>query len=219
MFKNLVPEEGTVGALNLIVEGGLRIALNPSFNFSVDVHPSIKYFHSFIPLTDFNGFIFGVGFSGSFRFGKDPDAPEAVIRSIKFGEVKLPPLFAAMQSFYAKNPIGKVTITNTEKQGISDVRVSFFQKGFMDSPTPTETIPELKGGDSREVKLLASFNQEVFSTEGITPLTGEVIATYSYGGRPSEQRQSVSYDLYDKTSVTWDDDRKVAAFITPANSA
>jgi len=34
-----------------------------------------------------------------------------------------------------------------------------------------------------------------------------------------EQRQSVGYDLYDKTSITWDDDRKVAAFITSADSA
>jgi tetratricopeptide (TPR) repeat protein len=29
----------------------------------------------------------------------------------------------------------------------------------------------------------------------------------------------VSYDLYDKESLTWDDDRKVAAFITPSDSA
>lgn len=29
----------------------------------------------------------------------------------------------------------------------------------------------------------------------------------------------MTYDLYDKTSVVWDDDRKAAAFITPADSA
>jgi hypothetical protein len=46
-----------------------------------------------------------------------------------------------------------------------------------------------------------------------------VIVTYSSQGRPAEQRQSVSYDLHDKTALTWDDDRKVAAFITPADSA
>jgi tetratricopeptide (TPR) repeat protein len=42
---------------------------------------------------------------------------------------------------------------------------------------------------------------------------------YKSRGKPAEQRQSISYDLHDKTSVTWDDDRKVAAYITPSDSA
>jgi hypothetical protein len=46
-----------------------------------------------------------------------------------------------------------------------------------------------------------------------------VIVSYKSRDRPAEQRQSVSYDLHDKTAITWDDDRKVAAFITPADSA
>ena len=89
----------------------------------------------------------------------------------------------------------------------------------MDSPTQAASITELKPGESREVELFASFNQEVFRTEGVTPLTGEVIVSYKSKGRAAEQRQSVSYDLHDKTAVTWDDDQKVAAFITPADSA
>ncbi len=218
VFENLSPD-GPVGAQNIIAEAGLRLGLNPSYNFSVDVHPSIKYFHSFSPLTDYNGFIFGIGFSGHFRFGRDPDSPLAIIRNIRFENVEMPPVFAAMQSYYVKNPVGKVSVTNTEKQSIRDVSVSFFQNGYMDSPTLSATLPEMKGGETVTIPLLASFNSEVFSTEGITPLTGEVIITYTSGGRAAEQKQSISYDLHDKTALTWDDDRKVAAFITPADSA
>jgi hypothetical protein len=69
------------------------------------------------------------------------------------------------------------------------------------------------------VGLPASFNAEVFATEGVTPLTGEVIVAYKSRGRPAEQRQPVSYDLYDKSAIVWDDDRKIAAFVTPADSA
>jgi hypothetical protein len=218
VFENLSPD-GPVGAQNIIAEAGLRLGLNPSYNFSVDVHPSIKYFHSFSPLTDYNGFIFGIGFSGHFRFGRDPDSPQAIIRNIRFEKVEVPPVFAAMQSYYVKNPVGKVSVTNTEKQSIRDVSVSFFQNGYMDSPTLSAALSEIKGGETVTIPLLASFNSEVFSTEGITPLTGEVIITYTSGGRAAKQNQSVSYDLHDKTALTWDDDRKVAAFITPADSA
>jgi Tfp pilus assembly protein PilF len=37
--------------------------------------------------------------------------------------------------------------------------------------------------------------------------------------RPVEQRVSVTYDLHDRNALTWDDDRKVGAFITPSDSA
>ena len=219
LFANLLPETGTVSSSNLLLELGGRISLDPTFNLSIDVHPNLKYLTSLGPLKDFDGFIFGIGFSASYRFGQDPDAPAATIRSIRFEELVFPPAFAAMQSFYTKNPIGSVVLVNTDREAISDLQVAFIQAGYMDSPTPVATIPELKGGESRKVPLLASFNAQVFTTEGVTPLTGEIIVAYTARGRASEQRQPVSYDLHDKTAVTWDDDRKVAAFITPADSA
>ncbi|HUT65474.1 MAG TPA: hypothetical protein VMZ05_04920 [Spirochaetota bacterium] len=204
---------------NLLLKLGGRISLNPSYNFSIDINPNIKYLVSLSPLKDFDGLIFGIGFTGHYRFGEDPDSPAAIIRSIRFGETKIAPLFAAMQSYYAKHPVGKISIMNTENQPVYDLKVSFYQAGYMDSPTPSASIPELNAGETKQIDILASFNEEVFRTECITPLTGEVIVTYTSNRRPAEQRQSVSYDLYDKTSLIWDDDRKVAAFITPADSA
>lgn len=219
VFPNLLPEVGTVGSLNLLIEAGARISLNPSFNMSIDIHPNLKYLHSFSYLNDYDGFILGIGFSASYRFGEDPDAPSAIIRSLKFSETDIPDLFAAMQSYYVDNALGSVKVTNSEKHDIQDLEISFFQAGFMDTPTPAASIPVLSGGESIDIPIFASFNREVFTVEGITPLTGEIIATYTSRGRPAEQRISVTYDLYDKTSMVWDDDRKVAAFITPADSA
>ena len=219
VFPNVVEDVDALGSGNLVLELGGRIGLNPSYNFNIDINPNLKYLHSLSALKEFNGLIFGIGFSAHFRFGRDPDSPAATIRSIRFDEVSIPSLFAAMQSYYVSNPIGTITISNTEKHTISDIDVSFYQAAYMDSPTPSATLAELGSGDSMEVDLYASFNEEVFRIEGITPLTGEIIVTYSSKGKPAEQRQPVSYDLHDKTAITWNDDRKVAAFITPADSA
>ena len=219
LFPNLLAEEGTVSSGNLLFEVGGRIALDPSYNLSIDVHPNLKYLRSLSPLQDFDGFVFGIGFSASYRFGRDPDAPGSLIRSLRFTDTAIRPVFAAMQSYYVKNPVGTVTITNTEERAITDLEVSFFQPGYMDSPTPATSIAELAAGESREIPVPAAFNAEVFATEGVTPLTGEIIAVYRSRGRPAEQRQSVSYDLHDRTAITWDDDRKVGAFITPSDSA
>ena len=63
------------------------------------------------------------------------------------------------------------------------------------------------------------FNNEVFKKEGRIPLSGQIIATYKAAGRAAEQRQPVTYDLLDKTAITWTDDRKIGAFITAQDSA
>jgi hypothetical protein len=219
VFPNLVDEAGSLGSSNFLLELGGRIGLNPSYNFSIDIHPNLKYLLSLSALKDFNGLVFGIGFAAHYRFGQDPDSPASIIRSLRFEQASVPSMFAAMQSYYAKNAVGTVSVTNIEKHAISDIEVSFFQAGYMDSPTPSASISEMGPGENRDIELFASFNQEVFRTEGITPLTGEIIVTYSSKGKPAEQRQPVSYDLHDKTAITWDDDRKVAAFITAADSA
>lgn len=219
IFPNLFIQTGAVSSSNILFQTGARLSLNPSFNLAIEVHPTIKYLSSLTPLKDFNGFIIGIGLVAQMRFGQDPDTAQSIIRSISFGDISSPPLFAAMQSYYTNHPFTTVTITNTEKHSIKDIEVSFYQAGYMDSSTPAVTIPELRGGESKDVELFASFNQEIFKTEGISPLTGEVIVRYKSKGKPAEQSKSFIYELHDKTAIIWDDDKKVAAFITPADSA
>jgi transglutaminase-like putative cysteine protease len=219
VFPRLDPTGVPVGSPTLLFKAGGRIALDPSYGLSIDIHPTFTYLLSLSPLSDFNGLLFGLGFSAHYRFGEDPDAPQAQLRYIRFDGIAVEPLFAGMQSYYVKNRIGTATITNTASVPLTDVAVSFFQKGYMDSPTPVAAIARIAPGETRTIDLLASFNSEVFATQGITPLVGEIAVDYTARGRPVGQRQSVSYDLYDRSAIVWDDDRKVAAFITPADTA
>ncbi len=220
LYSNLIPGASSpLGSTNLLLEAGARISLNPSYSFNVEIHPSVRYQIGLGDLHEFDGPLFGIGFSASYRFGQDPDAPAAQLRSIQFRDGQIPHAFAALQSWYAKNPVGKIVLTNGEKTQLTDVEVSFQQKGYMDSPTQCAKIESIGPGESREVDLFALFNSEVFSVEGVVPVTGEVIVTYRMLGRSSEQRQSVGFDLYDKRAIVWDDDRKVAALITPEDGA
>jgi tetratricopeptide (TPR) repeat protein len=219
IFNSIAADGSPRGSPYFVGSLGAKLALNVAYNLNVEVHPTIKYLFALTPLERFNGFAFGLGVTANYRAGDDPDLPKTSIRSIKFANAKVSNLFAAMQSYYIKHPIGKVTITNAESVSITEVDVSFLQTGFMDSQTKIVTLPDLKPGESREIDLFASFNQNVFTTEGVTPLTGEIIVDYNAWSRTNTQKLPVTYDLYDKESITWDDDKKVAAFITPADSA
>ena len=209
----------TRGSTNLMASIGARLGLDPSYNMSLAVLPNLTYMYSLSPLTLFNGFMFNIGFSASYRFGVDPDSPQAVIRSIQFAKADVKPVFAAMQSYYVNHPIGTVTITNTESFPIQNIDVTFFQKGFMDNPTESDQIKELGPGESKKVDLLAAFNDKIFATQGDTPLNGIIDIKYTSKDRPADQSQPVTYTLHDRSFITWNDDRKVAAYITPKDGS
>jgi tetratricopeptide (TPR) repeat protein len=223
VFSNLESEVldsgNEYGQVNIEAGAEVSIAFNPSYNLSVAFKPSLRYTQSLGILDRFDGFSYGFGFAASYRFGRDPDASSAELRAIRFGAVEMPPVFAAMRSYYSQAPITTVEIANGENYDLEDVTIQFFQDGFMNSPTEIATFDRIEGGTVEVVPVLATFTEEVFTTEGITPLTGEIIATYTARGRSGEQRRSISYELHDRNALTWDDDRKVAAFITPADSA
>ena len=219
IFPDLDGTDQSHGAWNFQASMGGRVAFNPSYNFSIELRPAVEYYNSFSPLVRFNGFTLTLGISGHYRFGTDPDDPKAEIRSIEFNQPHIDDMFAAMQSYYVNNPSGEVTIRNTENYALTDMNVTFFQPGYMNIATQVAEIPSLEPGEELVVPIYASFDQNVFSLEGVTPLTGELRVDYTLRTRTASQTLPMAYDLYDKNSLTWDDDRKVAAFITSGDSA
>ena len=220
LYKGLSPATGDAHyGWNFQASLGARLVFNPSYNLSLNVHPSIGFSRSLSPLERFNGYIFGVGITFDYRFGTDPDDPRAEIRSIQFDEARVDDMFAAMQSYYIDNPVGEIKLTNTERYPLTDLNVSFFQPGYMNIATSVARIDKLAPGEQITVPVTVSFDQNIFNLEGVTPLTGEISVDYTLRTRGAKQVIPVNYDLYDKNSITWDDDRKVAAFITSGDSA
>ena len=220
LFQALSPTTpGFHYGLNFQASLGARVVFNPSYNISINAHPFIGFSRSLSPLERFNGYTIGLGITFDYRFGTDPDDPQAEIRSIQFDEPRVDDMFAAMQSYYIDNPVGEVTLTNTERYPLTNLTVSFFQPGYMNIATTVARIERLAPGERTTVPITASFDQNIFALEGVTPLTGEISVDYTLRTRAASQTIPVNYDLYDKNSLTWDDDRKVAAFITSGDSA
>ena len=219
-YEDIYGDGIVYGQLDFIAEASVSAGINISYNINFSATPTVRFTQHIGPTVErFDGFSMGFAFSGSYRWGEDPDSPQAEIRSIKIDTLEFPPVFAPMQSYYSKHPVTTISLKNIEKSRITDIDVSFFQAGFMDTPTKAGNFDSIDAGGSIEVDIPAIYNQQVFTTEGITPLTGEIIVDYKSNGRIAHQKFPVSYDLYDKESLTWDDDNKVAAFITPSDSA
>jgi len=218
VFPNIDPA-GTVGSAYFLFDGRGIISLNPSYAFSIEFSPGLRWQKALSPLTLYDGFFFSLGFSLGFRFGEDPDSARTLIRSLQLTDTKLGPTYPAMRGYYAESGLGEVTIENTEKVSVTDVQVQFLQTGYMDSPTISAAIARIPPRGSVTVPIKAVFNDRIFSGEGARKVTGELILSYLRSGKPAEQRIPVTYELLDRRAISWDDDRKVAAFVTPQDSA
>lgn len=217
LFRDLLENE-SVGERYVIAEVAGRMSMNPNYHLGIEFRPALQYNLAFGELDRYNGLSFKLGISVNYRFGIDPDADGGIIRSIHFDEVIINDVFPAMQSYYVRHPIGRVRFTNQEEVEVTNVAVSFYQDGYMDTPTLAAEFDRLAPGETVEVELPAAFNTNVFTTEGITPLSGEVIVDYTFRTRGVQQRAAVDYDMQDLRALTWDDTRKAAAMVTPADS-
>lgn len=218
VFPHIDPS-GAVGSTYILSDWRGIFSLNPSYAFSVQFIPALRWQKSLSPLTLYDGLYFSIGISLGFRFGEDPDSARSLIRSLKISEQKLGPVYPAMRGYYAESGLGEVSIENIEKLVLTEVQIQFMQPGYMDSPTISTTIDRIPSRSIVTVPIKAVFNDKVFAGEGARKVTGEIIISYSRSGKPAEQRFPITYELLDRRAISWDDDRKAAAFITPQDSA
>jgi tetratricopeptide (TPR) repeat protein len=142
-----------------------------------------------------------------------PAAP-LKIRLLDFTEVKLGSIFPIMQTWYDDHPLGSVRVTNTGKEKAANLKVSFLMRQYMDAPKECAVIPELAPGESLDVPLLALFRTNILDVTEATKATAEVAVEYGAGGDIQTQTSTASIRVYDRNAMTWDDDRKAAAFVS-----
>ncbi len=133
---------------------------------------------------------------------------------IDITDVKIPPVFPVFYQYYDTNPIGSVTIRNTDVVGLSNVKVSFFVKEYMDQPKLCAAIPLLRAGETKVVPLYALFKDSILTiTEG-TKAGGEIRVEYDALGAAITKSQPQSTEFLYRNAMVWDVDEKAAAFVT-----
>ncbi len=126
----------------------------------------------------------------------------------------LQPIFPLFYSYYEKHPAGQVSLTNLESGPIKDVKVSFFVKQFMDQPKVCAEYPVLRGREAIDVPVYALFAENIFRVTEGTKAAGEITIEYSYIGKEMSETVPVTVTINNRNAMTWDDDRKAAAFVT-----
>jgi hypothetical protein len=190
---------------NPFAAGGadLSFLLNPSLNIGIGA----TYKRHFLP----DEYLYqgiGVNIGVSYNIGASKRRADIQVTP------QIQQIFPLFFTFYDKNPAGNLVLKNQEREKIEDLKVSFYVKQFMDQPKLSAEIEQLGRGEELEIPVYALFTDQIFSvTEGLK-VAGEIQLDYKYLGVERIDSVPVTVTINNRNAMTWDDDRKAAAFVT-----
>jgi len=161
---------------------------------------------------------FGAVISAAYHFPRrsvDIIAPPE-LKLLELLDVSFDPVFPVFRKYYDNNPIGSVTVKNTGNAPATDIRVSLNLPQYMDAPKSGAMITSLVPGEKVQVALYALFTDRILEITEDTLAAAEVGCTYASidAKARGSTLETVSLRIHDRNSMTWEDDRRVAAFVT-----
>lgn len=143
--------------------------------------------------------------------GAKPDRPEF---GVDMESLALEEVYPVFKSYYDTRPVGSVRLVNKAKETVSDIRVSFFARQFMDAPKPAAVPESLAAGESGDVELTSLFNAGILEVTEATKTAAEITLEYRMDGELYRDTRQVTLRVLDRNAMRWDDDRRASAFVT-----
>lgn len=178
---------------NPFVAGGAEVSflLNPSLNVGLGA----TYKHAFLP----DGYLYqGLGINLGVQYNIGASKQRAEIQVLP----ELQQIFPLFFTYYDKNPAGRLTIKNNERERIENLKVSFYVKQFMDQPKLSAEIKELKRGEELEIPIYALFTEQIFKvTEGLK-VAGEILLDYRFLGIERNDSVPITVTVNNRNAMT-----------------
>ncbi|MCK4514185.1 MAG: transglutaminase family protein, partial [Spirochaetaceae bacterium] len=194
----LVDGSGVSGG-NGYLQGGLRAALKITPNLLIELDLSYR---NNLQLSQ--GLSASVGTSYRFLAGTP----------LELREVTIDRVFPVLFKFYDERPIGTAVLVNPGSVPIGDISVDVFVEEFMVNPRRAEAPSTLQPDEEARIDLYALFADNVLQiTEG-TRVSAQISVSYTLNGESRVDEHSETVTFLDRNAITWDDDRKVAAYVT-----
>jgi len=134
-------------------------------------------------------------------------------------DVNLDPVFPVFYKYYDENAIGRAILRNSGTVPIENIKVDLFIKQYMDNPKLCEGPDSLESGQKGEVMLYGLFTNKVLEISEGNKVSVKVTVDYSADGTVQRREFIDTIRIHNRNAITWDDDRKVAAFVTAKEPA
>ena len=129
-------------------------------------------------------------------------------------DFEIRPVFPILYQHYELAPMGELTLQNSGSDTLTDVRVSLFVNNYMDAPRLCARFDRIRRGEEVPVNLHALFNNTILRVTEGERVTVNINVEYTTLGRQFSQTITETLWIHNRNALTWDDDRKAAAFVT-----
>jgi len=134
-------------------------------------------------------------------------------------DVNLESVFPVFYSYYDDNPVGKAVIKNFEKKPIEDIEITFYVKQYMDNPKKCSAPAALAPGGQAEIDLYGLFTNSILEVSEGSKVSAQINVKYTYNKGSYRRERIETLNVQNRNAITWDDDRRVAAFVTAKDTA
>jgi hypothetical protein len=128
-------------------------------------------------------------------------------------------IFPVSWAWYENNPVAIVKVSNEEPNAITDVNLSFFMDSYMNQPWTFAVLPHLGLGENIELPVTALFNEAMMNLTETVNANAVLYIQYRSLGTRKETSFSMQMPIFHRNTLSWDDDRRAAAFVSPNDFA
>ncbi len=160
---------------------------------------------------------FGLYGALSFRAGSRWLLQSAAAKNaprLRFGDFETGNVFPVLYSWYDDHGFGTVTLTNQGRETLKNLRAELSLKPHADGAKDCLTLASLKPGETITVELRSLLNPEVLNLTETSKASLELTVSYDDSKGRHEESRSGTIQFMDRNAITWDDDRKAAAFVS-----
>jgi len=139
--------------------------------------------------------------------------------SLEINEFKVENIFPAQFVYYSKNPIGAVTLENTGKADVKNIKAKIFIPNYMTFASE-QMIPLLKAGEKKTFEVSATLDKDKLqsvSENTVAQIKTEI--SYNQGGEEKIRSITKPVTIYSKNSISWNRPNHVGAFVTYKDAA
>jgi hypothetical protein len=214
-FLTMLNSGGSAPSYNPYFQGGalLGMDLNPSLGLGLGAYYRDRYALEG-ELAASLGLYYRLGTGRSAEAPKGFTPLKASGRGLGFVGSKLDSVFPVFYKHYDDHTLGSLAIHNFESVGASNIKATVEVKRYMDEPKPAVVDANLAPGQTGAIQLYGLFTDKILEIVEATKLPVSVKLQYTQYGKSYNDEYVATLSVLDRNAITWDDDRKAAAFIS-----
>ncbi|MBR4373008.1 MAG: hypothetical protein IKP49_01420 [Treponema sp.] len=144
------------------------------------------------------------------------NAVSSKMPSLHVDAVEIAPIFPAKLNMYAKKPNGVLYVSNPTNKTLKNVKVNSFVRKYMDFPSESEVIAELKPNASAvPIMLFSQINASALSVSEDTSVQMQFTVSYEEDGKKNTLSLNRPVTIYKKSAMDWGDLDMISCFVLP----